>query len=73
MSTEPRPTPAEKLRLALDLYEFAEAMLRQRLRRENPGVTEAEIDLRVGEWLSDRPGAENGDGEGVPGTWPRTA
>jgi len=53
------------------LIEFAEAMLRQRLRRDHPGVSEEEIDAMVGSWYAERPGAELGDAKGVPGTWPR--
>ena len=62
---------ADRLRLAFELHEFAERAVRQRLRRDNPGITENEVDRRVGEWLSMRPGAEQGDAEGRPGTWPR--
>ncbi|MGH8938523.1 MAG: hypothetical protein ACRDV2_04155 [Actinomycetes bacterium] len=59
---------AERLRVALELYEVGERMLRQRLRREQPHATPDEIDAEVGRWLRRRPGAEHGD---YPG--PRSA
>ena len=71
MKSEPANSEGDGLRLAFQLYEFAEALFRQRQRREEPGITDAEVDRRVGEWLSERPGAELGDAEGLPGTWPR--
>ncbi len=59
---------AERLWVALELYEVGERMLRQRLRREQPHATPDEIDAEVGRWLRRRPGAEHGD---YPG--PRSA
>lgn len=64
-------TPAEKLRVALQLAEMAERMLRQRLRRESPDLSDEDIERRVASWYSRRPGAELGDGEGRPAPWPR--
>lgn len=64
-------TPAVKLRMALDLAEVAERMLRQRLRRESPGIPDGELEERVAAWYRRRPGAEFGDGHGRPGQWPR--
>ncbi len=63
MSTE---AAASRLRLALDLFATGEAMMRQRLRRLHSEWTEAEIERRVIQWLHERPGAEEGDGEGRP-------
>ncbi len=70
------PTPKEELIAArfqtiLALFETAEAMLRQKLRRKHPEASEAEIEAQVREWLQRRPGAEYGDGVGVPVAWPR--
>lgn len=59
-------TPAQKLRLALDMYEVGERMQRQRLCRENPGATDEQIQGLVEGWLSHRPGAEFGDAVGRP-------
>ncbi len=71
MAPPPAQSPAERFQLALDLYDLGERMLRQKLRRQWPAATEAEIDARVGEWLKHRPGAEHGDSDGVPVAWPR--
>lgn len=64
-------TPAQRLRTALDLFEFGTDMMRQKLRREAPDATEDEIQARLVAWLQERPGAELGDGVGRPGRWPR--
>jgi hypothetical protein len=62
---------ARRMRLALDLAELGEAMLRQRLRRKHPSATPDEIESKVIAWRSQRPGAEHGDAEGRPAPWPR--
>lgn len=56
----------------MDLIDFALKVFRQRLRRDHPDWTEAQIDARVEEWLAERPGAEFGDADGrvVPGWAP---
>jgi len=56
--------PAVRLRVALDLHTLGEQMLRQRLRRERPQMTSAELDEAVARWLHERPGAEHGDAIG---------
>lgn len=55
-----------RLRLALDMYEVGEQMQRQRLRRQHPDLTDAEIEAKVREWRLRRPGAEFGDAVGRP-------
>jgi hypothetical protein len=62
---------ARRLQLAFDLYQTGEEMMRQKLRREHPALSPAEIEARVLEWLLDRPGAELGDSSGRPVPWPR--
>lgn len=62
---------AARLRLALDMFATGEALMRQRLRREHPGLTADQIEDRLLEWLRTRPGAEAGDGAGRPVRWPR--
>lgn len=52
------------MKTAFDLYELAEAMMRQNLRRRDPSATEEEIEEGIREWLRKRPGAEHGDAEG---------
>jgi hypothetical protein len=55
-----------KLRFALDLFEAAEELMRRRLRRENPAISDEEIDSCIASWLQDRPGAPYGDAPGRP-------
>jgi hypothetical protein len=62
---------ARRLRLALDLFQTGEAMMRQTLRREHPDLSPAEIETLLLEWLQERPGAELGDALGRPVPWPR--
>ena len=50
--------------IAIQLYELAEAMLRQRLRREIPRMTRGAIEVEVRRWQHERPGARHGDGPG---------
>ena len=54
-------TPAERLRIALDLFALGEQMMRARLSREHPEWTEPQVQAAIEEWLRDRPGAEFGD------------
>lgn len=58
----------ERMRIAFDLYQVAEDMMRLNLRRRNPDATDAEIEQGIQNWLAKRPGAEHGDGVGVPRT-----
>ncbi|HVR63348.1 MAG TPA: hypothetical protein VMU50_15715 [Polyangia bacterium] len=67
-----RDRAAEQFQTALDMFDFAESMVRQRISRENPKLSDDEVEARVRDWLRIRPGAEHGDGEGRPGLWPRT-
>jgi hypothetical protein len=67
------PSASDGVRVALDLIDFTERMLVQRLKREHPEETDDDIAARVDAWYAERPGAELGDAEGVPGSWPRSA
>ncbi|HUL78560.1 MAG TPA: hypothetical protein VL691_14950 [Vicinamibacteria bacterium] len=60
---------AARLRLALDFFATGEGLTRQRLRRLHPGWTAREVEEGVAAWLRDRPGAQDGDAEGVPVAW----
>ncbi|MFR9752013.1 hypothetical protein ACL02S_13400 [Nocardia sp. 004] len=62
----PEGTPAQRLRLALEMYEFGVRMQRTRIRRDRPEATETEIEQAVHEWLLTRPGAPLGDAVGRP-------
>jgi len=55
---------AARVRTALDLYEIAEGLVRQRLRREQPNASDDEIEELVTDWRLTRPGAEEGDAPG---------
>ena len=57
---------AQRLRLALDLYETGEKIMREGLKRRHADATPAQIDARLRAWLSHRPGAEAGDAAGRP-------
>jgi hypothetical protein len=61
-----RESDADRLRLALDMYEFGERMMRARLRRERPLATDAEIESAIQDWLLSRPDAPVGDAVGRP-------
>jgi hypothetical protein len=63
--------PEKRYRLTLDLFAAGEEIMSQNLRRRFPNATLAEIEERIVAWLHDRPGAEQGDAVGEPGTWPR--
>lgn len=58
--------PAARLRTALELHELGVQMYRQRLRRERPQLTDAELAAEIRAWLRSRPGAEHGDAIGRP-------
>lgn len=61
----PAPTLAERLRATSDLHDVALAQLVARLRRDHPGITDAELDGEVRRWLA------GGDpGPGRPRAWP---
>ena len=60
------PKVMSRMKMAFDLYETAEAIMRQNLRRRFPDAQEAEIERQLVDWLRRRPGAEHGDGPGRP-------
>ncbi|MCG8455128.1 MAG: hypothetical protein MI919_02535 [Holophagales bacterium] len=63
------PGVLKRMRTCFDLCVLAEDMKRQSLRREHPGWTEKQIQEGIREWYWTRPGAEHGDGPGVPAPW----
>jgi hypothetical protein len=65
------PAVLRRMAIAFDLFEVAEQMMRQNLRRRNPAASDEEIERGVREWLHKRPGAEIGDGVGHPVALPR--
>ena len=60
------PSAADAFRATLDLFDTGLALMRGNLRRSHPEASDEEIDLRLREWLLDRPGAESGDCGGRP-------
>ncbi len=66
-----REAAAARLRAAIEMFEAGVQMMRQTLRRTNPGLTDDEIETRLRAWLAERPGAPFGDTVGRPATWPR--
>ncbi|MCK6461324.1 MAG: hypothetical protein L6Q95_15690 [Planctomycetes bacterium] len=62
----PATTPAERLRMALDLHDTGVEMMRQNLRRRHPEASEQEIERLLLARLHGRPGAEHGDAVGRP-------
>jgi hypothetical protein len=66
------PRTTDLLRDAMDLYEVAEVLTRQRLQREHPQWNSEQLDDAVTQWFLHRHGAPDGDfsgGKVVP--WPR--
>ena len=55
---------ASNLRTALDMFGLGESIMRQNLRRAFPAASEAEIEAKLWLWLSQHPGAKDGDAPG---------
>ena len=72
LGTTVEPSAGERLRIALDLFEIGEDVMRQNLRRAHPGESAEQIEERLSQWLLTRPGAEHGDGAGRPRSLPST-
>lgn len=69
MTSEELQAIQERIRTTLDLFELAEEMFRQRLRRERPAAASEEIEQELDEWRLARPGAEIGDAPGRQRPW----
>jgi hypothetical protein len=54
-----------RLRTALGLFDSGVSLMRQNLRRRHPDANDQEIDRLLRAWLTHRPGAEHGDGDGT--------
>ena len=59
-------SPVDRIRVALELTQLAEQMLRQRLRRTRPELDDEAIEREIDAWYMQRPGAEHGDAAGRP-------
>jgi len=49
------PEILARMQQAMDLYEAAEGIMRQNLRRWHPAESEAEVEARLAAWLQKRP------------------
>jgi hypothetical protein len=67
VSQDPRAV-AERLRLALDLMEAGQGLMRQKMRREHPELSADELDTLMRGWLCGRPA----DAPGRLASWPRS-
>lgn len=67
-----RDETAARLEMALEMFEDGVLIMRENIRRRYPDASSAEVEDRLATWLAERPGAELGDGDGVPGRWPRS-
>jgi hypothetical protein len=61
-----RETARDRLLAAFELFEFGIEMMAATLRRRHPEASAEQLDQLLQAWLAERPGAEDGDGPGVP-------
>lgn len=71
MAVKTERRAAARLNLCFDMFELGTDMMVQKLRRQHPEASDEELRSRYVAWLHERPGAENGDGQGKPASWPR--
>ncbi len=62
-----RFSPNCKLQIVAQLLDIAERAFVYKLSKRHPEMTEAEVKSAIRNWYATRPGAELGDGVGVPG------
>jgi len=60
------PDVLRRMQITFELCEAAEQMKRLTLKRQHPDASEEEIERMIVAWYRHRPGAELGDGDGVP-------
>ncbi len=60
------------LKIAFELFDAAESIMCQNLRRADPTATDEEVERKLIEWLRDRPGAPDGDAVGIRRAWVET-
>ena len=60
------PVVLKRMQMTTELFEAAQLLMRQNLRRRHPDLDEVEIERKLQEWRLCRPGAEHGDGVGLP-------
>ena len=64
MDDQSKKIAVEKVRIALEMYGLGESLMRQKLRRQYPSASDADIEARLADWLSHHPGAEVADSPG---------
>jgi hypothetical protein len=71
MTEAERRAAESRIELVFELVEDGIDVTRERLRRERPEATAAEIEAEIEAWLRARRGAPLGDAEGRPISLPR--
>ncbi|HEY6173608.1 MAG TPA: hypothetical protein VIX73_04155 [Kofleriaceae bacterium] len=61
-----RETARDRLLVAFEMFEFGVEMKAAALRRRHPDASPEQLEHMLETWLAERPGAEHGDGPGVP-------
>ncbi len=69
MSSDEQARAIARLRLALDLFQTGENLMRQTLRRRHPAESESQIEARLIAWLREQPGPDGGDLAVRTGPW----
>lgn len=59
-------TLRDRLIATFEMLELGVDMMAANLRRRHPDASSEEIDRLLDAWLLERPGAEEGDGPGIP-------
>jgi hypothetical protein len=59
-------TTKDRLIATFEMFEFGVDMMAATLRRRHPHASPEQIEFLLEEWLLERPGAEAGDGPGIP-------
>ncbi|HEX7841932.1 MAG TPA: hypothetical protein VF469_30890 [Kofleriaceae bacterium] len=59
-------TLRDRLIATFELFELGVDMMVANLRRRHPDASPEEIERLIDAWLLERPGAEEGDGPGIP-------
>jgi hypothetical protein len=59
-------TLRERLLATFEMFDLGVDMMAANLRRRHPHASPEEIERLLDDWLLERPGAEEGDGPGVP-------
>lgn len=59
-------TLRDRLLATFDMFDLGVEMMAANLRRRHPDASPEEIERLLDDWLLERPGAEAGDGPGVP-------